>query len=66
MAAVQEPSTVLDVMILCGIDNATHFNGDTSAEIVAADIFDEDFEFCINTSYNAIDEDFKSWPVDQW
>ena len=55
------PFSVLDAMILSGINNVDQFNGQTPAERMATEIFDDDFESCIDKTYKELDEDFQSF-----
>ena len=53
--------TVLDAIVACGVDNATMFNGNTAAERVATDIFDDDFSTCMDKDLKELDDDLKSY-----
>ena len=55
------PFTVLDAIAACGVDNAILFNGNTAAQRVATDIFDDDFETCMDKDLKELDEDLKSY-----
>ena len=61
MAANVDTYTVLDAMILCGIDNNTLFNGNTQATRITTEVFSDDFYTCMDKSFTDIDEDFKSY-----
>ena len=37
------------------------FNGDTAAQRIADDIFDNDFLSCIDKDINEVEEDFKTY-----
>ena len=54
-------NTVLDAMILCGIDNHVQFNGHTAAQRIAADVFDDDFMSCIDKDISDLEDDLKSY-----
>ena len=54
------PFTVLDAMILSGINNGDLFNGLTPAQRMVTEIFDDDFDSCIDKTYKELEEDFKS------
>ena len=58
MAAIQ---TVLDAMILCGVDNVAMFMGETQAQRIASEIFDDSFESCMDISFKDLDERFKTY-----
>ena len=58
MAAIQ---TVLDAMILCGVDNVAMFMGETQAQRIASEIFDDSFESCMDISFKDLDEHFKTY-----
>ena len=59
MAAVTY--TVKDTMVACGCDDHISFNGQTVAERIATDIFDDDFESGVDISYSNLYEDLKSY-----
>ena len=61
--AAQQQFTVLDAMIACEVDNVTLYNGDTQAARIASDIFDDDFQTCIDKSSTELDNDFKDYSV---
>ena len=42
------PYTVMDAMILCGVDNINNHNGQTAAERFASDIFSDSFQICMD------------------
>ena len=53
--------TVLDAMIACGIDNVAMYEGQTAAKRVAADIFADNFNSCMDKSMDELQQDFKSY-----
>ena len=53
--------TVLDGMILCGVNNTANFIGQTPAERFANDIFMGTFESMRDKSFEELDADFKSY-----
>ena len=53
--------TVEDAIILCGVNDTTSFNGDTKAERIADDVFDDDFQSCMDKTIKELDEDLKSY-----
>ena len=61
MAAQQ--FTVLDAMVICEIDNNAQYNGNTQAERIASDVFDDDFQTCIDKTGTELDSDFKDYSV---
>ena len=60
MAAVI-PHTVFNAMVACGIDNVVVFQGQTQAERIAADIFDDTFTTCMDITFKELDEHFKTY-----
>ena len=61
MAAAQQTFTVLDAINQIGIVDQVLFNGNTRAERIATEMFDDNFESCIDKTFKEIDEDLKSW-----
>ena len=59
MAAIEY--TVLDAIIAFGVDNATLFNGNTVAQRIAEELFDNDFHACIDKDDSEMGEDFKTY-----
>jgi hypothetical protein len=55
------PQTLEMAMILCGLDNNTTFNGATACQRIAADVFDNDFNSCMDKTLSELDEDFKTY-----
>ena len=53
--------TVLDAIIACGVDNAIQHNGNTAAERIATDIFNDDFQTCMDKDLKELDDDLKSY-----
>ena len=53
--------TVQDAIILCGVNDAIVFNGLTKAERIADDVFDDDFQSCMDKTIKELDEDLKSY-----
>jgi hypothetical protein len=56
MAAVQ---TVHDVMVQIGIDDAILFNGATAAVRFATELFDDDFNSCMDKTFSELDDELK-------
>ena len=54
-------NTVLDAIIACGVDNAIFFNGNTAAQRIAEELFDNDFHACIDKDTSEMEEDFKTY-----
>ena len=52
---------VEDAIILCGVNDSTAFNGATKAERIADDVFDDDFQSCMDKTIKELDEDLKSY-----
>ena len=62
MAAAAPPvNTVLDAVIACGVDNNALFDGDTAAERIATDLFDDDYVSAMDKTWEELDTDFKSY-----
>ena len=55
------PFTVLDAIVACGVDNAARFDGNTAAQRIATDIFDDDFQTCMDKDRKELDEDLRSY-----
>ena len=53
--------TVLDSIIACGVNNVQLFNGQTKAQRIASEIFDNDFESCRFKSNDELKEDLKAY-----
>ncbi len=61
MAAAGIPLTVLDALIVCGVDNVALFLQETQAQRVADDIFDNTFLSCLDITFKELDEHFKTY-----
>ena len=65
MAAIQPPLppvfTVHDAMVAAGVDDTDNFNGQSSAERLAEDLFNDEFLACMDKSHKDIEDDFKSY-----
>lgn len=48
--------TVHDAMVAIGIDNAIYWNGNTQAEQIAAEVFDDDFNSCMDITSQELDD----------
>ena len=48
MMAAPPALTVLDAMIACRVNNTNMWEGNTPAQRIAQDIFDDDFQSCID------------------
>ena len=48
-------------MVACGIDNVAMYEGQTAAKHVAADIFADIFNSCMDKSIDELQQDFKSY-----
>ena len=53
--------TVYNAIMLCGVIDPTYFNGTTKAERIATEIFDDDFQSCMDKTVKELDEDLKSY-----
>ena len=53
--------TVLDAMIVCGIDNGALFMEETQAQRIAEDIFGSLFTSCMDITFKELDEHFKTF-----
>ena len=61
MAVQLQVFTVHQAMIAAGVNNADNFNGNSSAERLAEDIFDNDFVSCMDKSQADVEADIKSF-----
>ena len=61
MAAADIPRTVLDALIVCGVDNVALFLGETQAQRVTDDIFDDAFASCMDITFKELDDHFKTY-----
>ena len=52
---------VHEAMIACGVDNIALFNGQTQAERLSSEMFDDDFKSCMDMTIDEIDEDLKTF-----
>ena len=48
-------------MILCGIDNVARFDGQIQAERLAEDLFDNDFQTCLDLDIKQLEADMKAY-----
>ena len=53
--------TVHEAMIAAGVNDADNFDGNSSAERLAEDIFDNDFVSCMDKSQTDVEADLKSF-----
>ena len=53
--------TVRDAMIACGVNDVNLFDGDTPAQRIAADLFGDDFDTCMDKSYEELYGEFKTY-----
>ena len=53
--------TVRDGIIACGVRNDDSFDGRSSAERIADELFDDDFQMCMDKSIEDLKSDFKSY-----
>lgn len=63
MAAAAPPvQTMEQALIACGVpDDGILFNGSTKAERIANDIFDDDFNSCLDVSFDDFDSECKTY-----
>ena len=57
------PFTVTNAMVMCKVDNVNLFDGATQARRIAIEVFDDDFNTCMDKTMDELDEDFKSYSV---
>ena len=60
-AALPPVFTVHDAMVAAGVNDADNYNGRSSAQRIAADIFDDDFSSCMDKTHEDMESDFKSF-----
>ena len=53
--------TVHDAMVAAGVDDTDNFDGQSSAQRLAEDLFDNNFTTCMDKSHDDIESDFKSF-----
>ena len=53
--------TVRMALTSCGVDDITLFNGRTAAELMANEIFLDNFEVCMDKTADELKEDLKSY-----
>lgn len=56
-------NTVTVAMVACGVDNTTLFEGNTKARRIALDVFDDEFNTCVDKTIEELDNDFKDYSV---
>ena len=54
-------NTVLNAMVLCGVNSLIQWNGSTAAERIATEVFDDDFQSCIDLTYDELEENLKMY-----
>ena len=57
----QKVNTVRDQLTLCGVNNAINWHGQTQAQRIAADLFNDDHESARDMKFSDLTEDFKSY-----
>ncbi|CAJ1963903.1 unnamed protein product [Cylindrotheca closterium] len=60
MAAIPPLFTVHDNMVICGINDATLFQGRTQAERIAYEIFSDDFNTTMDVSIDELNDELKT------
>lgn len=53
--------TVVDVMVVCGVDNDAQFHDETQAQRLATVIFGNRFTTCLDVTFKELDEHFKMY-----
>ena len=62
MAAAAPPAqTIYDAMVAIGIDDHVLWNGTTQAERIAAEIFNDDFNTCMDLTSTELDENLRMY-----
>ena len=56
-----EPQTVHDAMVICGVDDDLQYQGLTKAQRMATNLFDDEFDTCMDKTFDELDNDFKSF-----
>ena len=54
-------NTVRQLLALAGVDDALQFNGETQAQRLSADMFDDTFTSCMDKTYEELDSDLKMY-----
>ena len=60
MAAVVA-NTVRQLLTLAGVDDVIQFNGETQAQRLSTDMFDDSFQSCMDKTYEELDSDLKMY-----
>ena len=55
------PHTVRSALALCGVNDVIGWNNQTDAQRIASDLFDDDFHSCMDKTFSALDEDWKTY-----
>ena len=64
MAAALPPVfTVVDAMVLSGVNDTDDFHGRSPAQRIAADIFEDDFTTSMDKTYKDFDDDLKFFSI---
>ena len=53
--------TVVDAMVICGVDHDALFLEETQAQRLASDIFGDQFSSCMDITVKELDEHFKTY-----
>ena len=61
MAAANPAQTVLDGLLLCGVPQNIVWNQATQAERIAADVFNDDFNTCLDLTFKEMDDHWKTY-----
>ena len=57
MPGANTPLTVANETFICGIDIPTIFQGDSQAERISREVFDDDFVSCMDKTVKELDND---------
>ena len=50
------PFTVTNAMVMCKVDNVNLFDGVTQARRIAIEVFDDDFNTCMDKTMDELDD----------
>lgn len=53
--------TVVDAMVMCGVEHDALFMDETQAQRLANDIFDDRFDSCLDINFKELDDHFKTY-----
>ena len=61
MTGLNPTFTVEKTIFDCGVMDVALFNGNRKADRMATELFDDDFSFCMDKTYEEFDENLKSY-----